>query len=342
MSHEFLGNFMFFVIMFTWMMYLCQEMFISGASALNVSLSKDESERKQIQVTSGLHFDGMEVWLITAIALLFGIFPQVFAETLSHLYVVFFVLLYVIIARGVSIEVIYKLDDKKWQKVMSYVWMVSSILLMFLLGVYITNMFHGYQYDNGMTKGFLSALHVTSISGGLFFVVLSFVAGAAWINLTVTGPLKDRGLEFVKKVGVIYMVPILLFLIVMGFNNADSSIYIGQVFSSSFLWFVLPLLSVVFSVLVIYYGHKMDGKKLFIVSILVMFFYLLTGFVGTFPNVLLSRIDPSLSLTVVDVMSTKNSMMVIFVAVVVFYPIIIGYQLWKYLRFATNIKPNDE
>jgi cytochrome d ubiquinol oxidase subunit II len=333
---------MYFVIMFTWMMYLCQELFISGASALNISLSKDESERKQIQVTSGLHFDGMEVWLVTAIALMFGIYPQVFGEVLSHLYVVFFILLYVIIARGVSIEVIYKMEDKRWQKTMSYVWMISSILLLLLLGVYITNMFYGYPYDGGMTKGFLSVLNVTSISGGLLFVVLSFTAGSGWIHLTVTGDLKTKALKFVKKIGVIYMVPVLVLLIGMGFNNSDSSIYTGEIFSQSFLWFILPITTVAFATLVLWFGYIEDGKKMFVFSILTMFFYLLTGFVGSFPNVLLSRINPSLSLTVSDVMASYNAMNVIFIAVCIFYPIIIGYQSWKYVRFSGNIKPNDE
>lgn len=342
MSHEILGNIMYFVIAFTWIVYLCQEVFISGASALNVSLSKDESERKQIQVTSGLHFDGMEVWLVTAIALMFGIYPQVFGEVLSHLYVIFFVLLYVIIARGISIEVIYKLDNEKWQKAMSYTWMISSILLMLLLGVYITNMFAGYPYDGGMTKGFLSVLSVTSISGGLLFVILSFTAGGGWIYLTVTGDLKLKAVKFVKKVGVIYMVPVLVILTGMGFNNTDSSIYTGQLFSNSYLWFILPLLTTVFAILVLWFGHKEDGKKLFIFSILTMLFYLLTGFIGSFPNVLLSVVDPALSLTVTDVMTSFNAMNVIFIAVCIFYPIIIGYQSWKYVRFAWNINPNDE
>ncbi len=341
MNHELLGNIMYFVLMITWIIYLCQEMFISGASALNISLSKDESERKQIQVTSGLHFDGMEVWLITAIALMFGIFPQLFAITLSHLYVVFFVLLYVIIARGVSIEVIYKMDDKRWQKTLSYVWMISSILLMFLLGVFISNMFYGYPYDDGMTKGFLSVLNVTSISGGLLFVALSFVAGSGWIYLTVTGDLKEKGILFVRKVGVIYMVPVITVLILMGFNNADSSIYIGQLFSNSFGWFVLPLLTTVFATLVTWYGYKLDGKKTFIFSVLTMFMFLITGFIGSFPNVLISRINPDFSLTIADAMSSYNAMMVIFIAVVIFYPIIIGYQTWKYIRFARNINPSD-
>jgi cytochrome d ubiquinol oxidase subunit II len=203
-------------------------------------------------------------------------------------------------------------------------------------------MFLGYAYNDGFVKGFMSVLNVTSISGGLFFVVLSFVAGAAWINLTVTGELKEKGLVFVKKVGVIYMVPILLFLIFMGFNNTDSSIYIGQLFSKSYIWFILPLITVVLGGLVILFGSKLDGKKLFVVSVLTMVFYLLTGFIGMFPNILLSKVDPTYSLKIIDVMSSEKSLTVIFVAVVVFYPLIIGYQTWKYLRFATNINPHDE
>ena len=79
-----LGIILFFVIGFSWTIYVIQEMFITGSSALNLSIAKDDGERKQIQVASGLHFDGIEVWLVGSIALLFASFPLAFAEIFTH------------------------------------------------------------------------------------------------------------------------------------------------------------------------------------------------------------------------------------------------------------------
>lgn len=343
MSHELLSNLLYIIVAFSWMMYLAQELFISGASALNISLAKDDEERKQIQATAGLHFDGMEVWLIAALTLTFGGFRFAFATILPHLYVVFFLLVYVIIARGVSLEVMYKLDNKKWQKVMSYTWMISSILLMLFLGVYITNLFYGFPFDGtNMTKGFISIFSVTGISGGVFFVLLSIISGAAWINITCVGDIGKKAVAFVKKTGVIYMLPPVLLLVFMGFNNTTASLFVGDLFTKSAVLFILPFMTVVFAILVTVFGIKQDGKKMFIFTVLTMCFFIITGFVGTFPYVVLSNLNPDLGITIMDAAASKKASMTIFIAVMIFYPLIVTYQGWKYYKFAFGIKLNDE
>ena len=343
MSHELLSNLLYIIVAFSWMMYLTQELFISGASALNISLAKDEEERKQIQTTAGLHFDGMEVWLIAALTITFGAFRVAFATILPHLYIVFFLLVYAIIARGVSLEVMYKLDNKKWQNAMKYTWMISSILLMLFLGVYMTNLFYGFPYDGtSMTKGFISIFSVTGIMGGLFFVLLSLVSGAGWISITCEGDLSRRALDFVKKVGVIYMIPVVLLLVFMGFNNTTASLFVSDLFSDNYVLFLLPFLTVVSAILVMVNGITKDGKKMFIFSVVTMALFIITGFVGTFPNVMLSNIDPAFSIKIADTVASKKAATTIFTAIMIFYPLILGYQGWKYYRFAFGIKLNDE
>ena len=102
MSNETMAIILFFVIALAWIIYLVQEIFISGVSLLNTAICKNEEERKQLQVISGLHFDGMEVWLIVAITMLFGDFPEAFATTFTYLYVIFFLLLYALFGRRYS------------------------------------------------------------------------------------------------------------------------------------------------------------------------------------------------------------------------------------------------
>ncbi len=344
MFSETLGNVTFFILALTWTIYLVQEIFISGVAILNTSLVKNEEERKKLQVISGLHFDGMEVWLIAAIALTEGGFPLAFGTIFTYLYVVMFLLLFTIIGRGVSVEVIYKLDSLKWQKSMIIMWVVSSIGIMFLLGAYISNLFLGFPIDStGLVGGPFSVLNVTGISGGLLFVALSLVAGSGWIYLLLDGDLKERGLRFVKKTGVIYSVPILTLLAFMGMNTGtQSSVWGGELYLSYPFLYVLPFLSVVAGVMVFFYGYNQKGKHMFIASLLVMLFFVVSGFVGTFPNVVASKIDPMYSITVTDAMSSVKGLRVIVIAVGIFYPVIIGYQTWKYKKFWNTVKEINE
>jgi cytochrome d ubiquinol oxidase subunit II len=343
MSNETLGIIMFFMIGLTWTIYLAQEIFISGVSMLNTAISKNEKERKQLQVISGLHFDGMEVWLIATITMTYGVFPLAFGTIFTYLYVVMFLLVFTLIGRGVSVEVIYKLDDKRWQKAMTYMWLISSVLLVFLLGVYMTNIFYGFPIGvNGLEGTWFSVLNLPGILGGLLFVSLSLVAGAGWIKLKTIGDIADRGLVFVKKYFVIFIVPVVLLLTLMGINNTDASIYGGELFTKYPILFTLPGLAVLAAIMIIYYGMKLKGRQLFIHAIAVMVLYLATGFIGSFPNVLASNIDVANSITILDTMSGTKALQVVLLACVIFFPIIIGYQTWKYIKFSQKVKLNDE
>ncbi|AIO18855.1 Cytochrome bd-II ubiquinol oxidase subunit 2 [Candidatus Izimaplasma bacterium HR1] len=343
MFSETLGNILFFVLGFTWMVYLAQEIFISGVALLNTAISKNEKERKQLQVISGLHFDGMEVWLIAAIALTEGVFPLAFGTTFSYLYVIMFLLLFAIIGRGVSVEVIYKLDSRKWQKSMVMMWLVSSIAMMFLLGTYISNIFFGFPIGpNGLEGTGFSILNVTGISGGLLFIALSFVAGAGWINLLTEGDIKDRGLRFVKKVGIIYTIPVLTLLVFMGWNNTDASLWTGVLYMNYPVLYILPILTVLAGLMVIYYGFKEKGRQLLIHAIAVTVLFVISGYIGSFPYVLSSNINPMYGITIVEAMSSANGLRIILTTVSIFYPIIIGYQTWKYKKFWQKVKLNDE
>jgi cytochrome d ubiquinol oxidase subunit II len=343
MNSAFLEVALYMILSFSWMVYIIQELFIAGSSALNVRLAKDEGQRKQIQVISGLHFDGVEVWLIAALTIMLGAFPLAFATSLTYLYVVFYLLLYVLITRGVVIEIIYKLDNPKWIKVNAYLWAVSSALIIFFIGVYLTALFYGLPFDNsGLTGGAFGIFNVTTISGGLLFVSLGLTAGSAWIDLMTEGDLGQRAMEFSRNLGMSIVSAVLLLLVFMGMNVMDDSIFVGQIFQQSALFFALPGLAAGLAITAIFAQRKLDAKKVLIYTLLTMFFYLLTGFVGAYPFVLRSSVDITAGITVSDAITQVQSGRIIFIAILVFYPLIGFYQGWKYRKFKQQVKPHDE
>lgn len=334
MTSAFLGSSLFFMIGFSWMMYLSQELFISGSSALNLALSKTEEDRKAVQEVTGLHWDGIEVWLIAALVVTLGAFPLAFATTFTVLYVVFFLLLYALITRGVVIETLYKLDNPKWVKYNAIAWAVSSALILFFFGVYITSLFHGLPLSNGeLDGGFLSLFNVTTIAGGLFVFSLGIVGGAAWVALTTNDVLKARAFQLIKKSGMFVLVAVFLLLVYMGINVRDNNMFVGELFASSALFFVFPALTVIAAFSVMYFAWKEEAKWLFISSIATMALFIITGFLGSYPNVVPSTIDPASSITITDAVTQVASGRIIFFVIVFAYPVIIGYQMWKYIYF---------
>lgn len=344
MSNEVLASILYFVVSFSWTVYVVQELFVSGSSALNMAAVTSEEERRQIQVATGIHWDGIEVWFVAAIALTFGSFPLAFATTFTHLYIPIFLLLYALIMRGVAIEVIYKIESERWIKNVVYAWTISSILIVFFLGIYLSNTFLGFPLDSSgnMTKSFASVFNVSGIAGGLLFVVLALHAGAGWIHLTTEGDLGNKAVSFLKKIGIVYMPPIFVILVFMGFNNTEASIFIGDIFSQTPVMFVLPAFTVIFAIVTMISGYQENPKRMFVNSLITMWLFLSTGFIGMYPNMVASYTDFDNSITVFDAMARTNSLEIILIAVVVFFPIVIGYQTWKYIRFTDKVKLNDE
>ncbi|WP_457825410.1 cytochrome d ubiquinol oxidase subunit II, partial [Staphylococcus aureus] len=58
-----------------------------------------------------------------------------------------------------------------------------------------------------------------------------------------------------------------------------------------------------------------------------------TGFIGLFPNMLLSKIDPQYSVTLYQAAASQKTLTIMFWVAVVMVPIVIAYQLWTYFLF---------
>ena len=138
------------------------------------------------------------------------------------------------------------------------------------------------------------------------------------------------------------MVPVLTLLIFMGLNNSDVSIFTGQLYSNYPILFILPALTAIAGIMVIYYGQKQKGRQLFIHAVAVVALLIMTGYVGIFPNVLHSSIAREFSISIEESMSSINTLRIAFWAVVILFPIVIGYQGWKYFSFNDKVKLNDE
>jgi cytochrome d ubiquinol oxidase subunit II len=336
MSEGALASYLFFMIGTMYLIYTVQEMAGIGAGIMNRIAAKNDPERKQIQVVSGLYSDGIEVWLIVAVGLLFAAFPSAFGELLSGLYMAMYLLLIMLIFRGLSVELIFKDDTKQWRYWMSIVWIASGVGLMLVLGVYFVNLFIGLPIDSSgvMAEVGLSIFNVPTLAGGVMFIVLAMIIGSVWIGATTEGPLGERAWTFVKKYGFIYVPPFLMSIIWMGVNNATTSIFVGDLFlESNRLLYALPFTSII-ALFVMSAAAHFDKKKIVYVAFLIaMIAFFATGFIGTFPNVIFSSEDLTWGYQLADVAVGIRSLTLLSVVLSIFLPIVIGYQSFKYLRF---------
>lgn len=331
MSHEFLANLWYYLLVLVWSIYVSQELFVTGVSMLSLRYSVKDESFKKINECVGTFWDGIQVWLIVAIAGLFATFPTAYALTLQALYVPFYLLLITIIFRGTSIELIYKSEDPVWRKFVSKLWGVSSFLLLFIVGVYLVNLFIGLPMKDGiMTENFLVIFSKAPLLGGLLFVLSALSLGYTWIKLTLGKDFKIQSKKSILWIsGAMVFVNALLFL---SLTNEYVVFETGLFAENPVLW-ILPILAMLLYVCQFIFHLLEKYVAVFIAIVLGISLVIFTGFSASFPYILPSTINPNEGLLIIDAASSAHTLSIITGVASIFLPIVIGYQAWKYIKF---------
>ena len=110
-----LGDLWFVIAAIFWVGFFVLEGFDFGVGMLHSFIGRNDLERRVLVNTIGPVWDGNEVWLIVAGAILFSAFPGWYATMFSSLYLAMVILLAALMARGVSFEYQRKFDDPRWR-----------------------------------------------------------------------------------------------------------------------------------------------------------------------------------------------------------------------------------
>ncbi|MDR1781981.1 MAG: cytochrome d ubiquinol oxidase subunit II [Bacilli bacterium] len=337
MSFEFLSNLWFFLLALVWGIYLAQEMFIAGSSILASSFRKDNEKFEVINNAIGTHWDGIQVWLILAVGGTFAAFPNAFASILSNLYIPIFLLLYLIIFRGISIETIDK-SHGKLSTVLKWCWFISSAGLLVVLGVYSANMFIGLPLNadglmNDSFFSFLSIFGMVPIFTALMFVLYALVMGSLFLKMNVEKVVSNK-FDKLIKIGSLFA-SLFLILIFVGLN-AKGNIFNRGLFEDIPYLFALPIASCLLSVVGGIAAFKGKYLLAFIFMALGMLLFMITGYLSLVPDFVFSTLDPANSLSIANGAAGEQTLMVMFVSTCIFLPIVLIYQGYKYIRFWGN------
>jgi cytochrome d ubiquinol oxidase subunit II len=173
-----------------------------GAGAISLMIAKSRSERSAIFESIGPFWSGNEVWLVAAGGTLFALFPQAYAVSFSGFYLPFILVLWLLMVRGISIELRELIPGKVWLDFWDTAFAISSFLLILLLGVALGNLVRGLSLDSDgyFTGTFSSLLNPYAIAVGILAVVGLLQHGIAYIADNIEGPLGERALRLIKRV----------------------------------------------------------------------------------------------------------------------------------------------
>ena len=311
------------------------EGFDYGVGMLNPLVAKNDTERRIVLNTFGPFWDGNEVWLLTAGGAIFAAFPNWYATLFSGFYLALFLVLLTLIVRCVGIEVRSKKESQQWRNTWDLLIAISSFLSAFLWGVAVSNLMTGVPIDADMqfAGNFFTLLTPFTIFGGVVFVLLFAFHGALFLKLKAgSDAVLNRVKALADKLGLVLVVAVVIWVVLAYFLT---DIYSGVL---ALVLVALAAVALVASVVL-----QLKDKKGF--SFIAMFLAILcvtaSVFAGMFPNVMISTLDPSWSLTIYNASSSPYTLKIMTVVAFTLVPIVLLYQSWNYYVFRKRVTAKD-
>jgi cytochrome d ubiquinol oxidase subunit II len=332
MSTEFLQVLWFILIAVLWVGFFFLEGFDFGVGMLMPFLSKKDEERRAIINTIGPHWDGNEVWLLTAGGATFAAFPHWYATLFSGFYPALFLLLIGLILRGVAFEFRSKDANPKWRALWDWCIFIGSFLPALLLGVAFANFAEGVPIDANMmyTGNLLTLLNPFGLVGGLVTVATFLLHGAIFLTMKIEGEIAERAREAAKKIWIAVIILTVLMLVA-------TYVYTDIVAHLGINPGIVPISGIVAVLLAGYFvNRKMDGWA-FAMTGLTIALTLITSFMIMFPRVMISSTNPDYSLTIYNASSTPYTLGVMSIVALIFVPIVLAYQIWTYWVFRKRV-----
>jgi len=337
MSHEILQIIWFILIAVLWIGFFVLEGFDFGVGLVLPFLGKSDTERRAIINTIGPHWDGNEVWLLTAGGATFAAFPIWYATMFSGFYLALFLLLFGLIIRGVAFEFRSKDYNPRWRSLWDWAIFAGSLIAGLLIGVAFANLAAGVPIDANMnfTGNLLTLLfngYGYTLVGGVMALAVFSLHGSIFLSVKLEGELGDRVHSLARRLWGPAMILVLVYAI-WTFFATDFIDHLGIDPG------IFPLGAVVTVALVglVFLPRKMNGWA-FAMTTLHLVLTQISFFMLLFPRVMISSTDPANSLTIYNASSSPYTLQVMSIVALIFVPIVLAYQGYTYWVFRKRVK----
>ena len=184
----------FVLIAFMLAMYVLLDGYDLGVGAITPLIARSDAQREASMRGIGPFWNGNEVWLIAAGGALFALFPPAYASAFSGFYLPFIVVLWLLIFRGVAMELRSHFPSEIWHQFWDACFAGSSALLILLFGVALGNLLRGLPLDaNGYFTGtFAYLLNPYALLVGIFALAVLALHGATFVMIRIEGAPSDR------------------------------------------------------------------------------------------------------------------------------------------------------
>ena len=324
--------------------YVVLDGFDLGAGALHLLTARTDEERRMVLQSIGPVWDGNEVWLLAGGGTLYFAFPLLYASGFSGFYLPLMIVLWLLILRGIGIELRMHSDSPVWRGLFDGSFAVASLLLAVFFGAALGNVIRGVplqpdgyfflplwtDWNVGDQPGILD--WYTVIAGVLALTALT-LHGACYIALKTTGELNARARRTAR-----YVWPALLGLTII---SLAATLYIRPSVLHNYrqmpFFFAIPVL-VAASLLNMWRTSRQGNERgAFLSSCAYLVLMLVGAAVAMYPNLLVSTTDDALNITVYNAHAGEHSLSIGLIWWGLGMSIAVGYFVFVYRTFRGKI-----
>jgi cytochrome d ubiquinol oxidase subunit II len=329
-----------------------------GVGTLLPFVARSDEQRRVLINAIGPTWEGNQVWLITAGGALFAAWPLVYAAAFSGFYWAMLLVLFALFFRPVGFEYRSKIEDSRWRSAWDWGLFIGGFVPALVFGVAFGNLLQGvpFNYDEFVrphyTGSFWGLLNPFALLAGIVSLTMLIMHGAVYLQMRTEGEIKTRAGKAVRLFGVIFMAAFAVAGIWQAFGIDGYKIVsmpdtgtafsplakkvevaagaLMQNYSICGYTIIAPVLAFAGGILTLLLSATKRPGAAFICSGASLAGVILTAGFAMFPFVIPSSTHPNGSLTVYDSVSSHRTLNLMFIAVVVFLPIVLAYTTWVY------------
>jgi cytochrome d ubiquinol oxidase subunit II len=320
--------------------YVVLDGFDLGAGVLNLFVARTEEERTVVIRSVGPVWDGNEVWLVAGGGTLYFAFPLLYASGFSGFFLPLMMVLWLLILRGIGIELRARVDSPVWRNFFDGMFGISSALLAVFYGAALANVIRGVPLESdhyfflplwtdwrpGPDPGILDWY---TVLGGLLAAAALTQHGAHWVALKTEGVLNARARQAARVlwpiVGLLTACSLAATLSVRP-ELADN-------YRRAPVLYIIPV-AVAASLALARAGSE---RRVFLASSAYLIFMMAGAAAAVYPNLLLSTTDPALNITVHNAHSGEHGLTIGLIWWGFGMAIAVGYFVFVYRMFGGKV-----
>jgi cytochrome d ubiquinol oxidase subunit II len=320
--------------------YVVLDGFDLGVGVLHLFLTRTEEEKRATLASIGPVWDGNEVWLLAGGGTLYFAFPLLYASAFSGFYLPLMIVLWLLILRGVTLELRNHVDVGVWRQLLDGLFGIASTLLTIFYGAALANVIRGVPlnadgyfflplWTTWTPTTYPGVLDWYTVIGGVVALVALSLHGALWLTIKASGDLETRAHKLVTPLWIaVVAVTAVSLIATIAVRPASLNNYFNIPIS-----FAIPA-GVALSLAALWFFNKQGAPvKAFLASCFYLFFMLAGACWSVYPTLLPATTGAQFDITLNRAISGPYALGVGLVWWIFGMALAIGYHVFVYSRF---------